>query len=193
MKVRSIARALTLALLAFLFLPGLQAQDDQSVITKREALNRFSETNDSELREIISDEARFRVVFPGKPEIDDDVITVRGFRLRARGARWVVSYSDLDLPRSVTSEELRERYHKANQAAARSGQLVSERDVFLNGRLGSEVVIRNQDELTRMRSFISGKRVFIIAVITNETDKARSQIDDDIKQFFESFTFWDRV
>src|SRR2546423_1089940 len=182
MKLSSFVLALTLALPALLFPPALQAQNDQSDITKREVLKKFWAPKDRALREIISDDGRLRVVFPGKPEIDDDVISVKGFRLRALGARWVVSYSDL--PRSVTGEELRERYHEANQATARSGQLVSERDVFLNDRVGSEVVIRKQDELTRMRSFISGKRLFVIAVIEKETDNAPSQIDDDIKQFF---------
>jgi len=166
------------------------AQETGSPITKEQALSQLREPA-RDWREVISDEGRFRITFPGGTIAPDrDVISMHGFKLVRETSNWSAMYSDLS--RSLdTDAQIRDAYHRSMLTVVKNGaKLISQRDVVLNGRLGDEVIILGLQTKTFMRAFLVGKRLYSLSVDIKDGRDERNEIPKDVQQFFDSFTFW---
>src|SRR5438128_1247322 len=108
------SRAFILAFVVFLFSPSRPAQDASLPVSKVRALRLVRVSSLPGWREEVSNEGRFRVLFPCGPEISADVISVKELKCTYAGVSWQVSYTEL--PRAVLSDEFKQRYHQANRA-----------------------------------------------------------------------------
>ncbi len=142
-------------------------------------------------KEVVSDEGRFRIVFPDKSvEIYDEVISLHGFQLRIGKTKWSMLYSDLDYSINDNTQA-REKYHRSVEAVTWNGsKLIRQNDVVLNGKLGDEVIFSKEQSKTFIRSFIVNNRLYSVSVDIKDSADESSEIPKDIQQFFDSFTFW---
>ena len=142
--------------------------------------------------EAISDEGRFRILFPGQPRADAEVRSMKGFKFFAAEANWFAYYTDFDQPRASDDAHLRSAYNDSVEDITKNGkQLLSQKDVFLNGRLGSEFIIEAPGTVSYMRAYLFGRRMYTLAVDRKRVANGDATIPNDVQQFFESFTYWD--
>src|SRR4051794_23793696 len=101
-------------------LSTVQAQDSSSSITKASALKNTRVLSLPGWSEAVSDECHFRVLFPGQPKIDDDVASIKGFKVANSSGKWTASCADLG--RTVPNEEaaLRQLYQQSMAAMTRN-------------------------------------------------------------------------
>jgi hypothetical protein len=176
-------------------IPGLtviRAQSSPTSISKTEALRNVRVSAVPAWSEVVSAQDNFRILFPGKPQIDDDVISIRGFKFANSAGKW--SASCADLPQTVPNDEaaLRELYQRSMDAMTRNKTYVmSSSDVSLNGRLGVEFTIRGSSRISYTRAFASGRRLYTISVSRKNPAPATDDPPADIQQFFDSFAYWD--
>jgi len=142
--------------------------------------------------EAVSDDGRFRILFPGKPTVGGDVVSLKGFKLVEPERKWVAYYTDFEQPMPNDEAYLRNAYHRSVEAITKDGKrLLAQRDVLLNTRLGSEFVIDGPNLVSYMRAFVAGRRMYTLSVDQKKADGAGTVIPADVQQFFDSFTYWD--
>jgi hypothetical protein len=168
-------------------------QKSRSVISKSTALKQARVSALPGWRETISNDGRFRILFPGKPHaVDDRDAYIKGFKFETAENGWVAQYSNLE--RAIPNDDLtlRAMYRPSEEAIALKGQqLLARRDVFLNGRLGRELVILGTGRVTYMRAFVFGRRVYTLSVDRWTVKEVSAAIPTDVQQFFDSFAYWD--
>lgn len=180
------------AAVSILFLePLVSAQVTKPPITREHALAQLKGISGKGWKEVISDEGRFRVVFPAESVVpEDDVISVRGYKLVIGEVKWSAVYSDLDYSLDSVSR-IRETYHRGMEAMLKNGtKLVRQRDVIMNGRLGNEVILQNQKSRTFMMTFLIASRLYVVSVDIKDSRIEENDIPQDVQRFFDSFTFW---
>ena len=171
---------------------AVQAQDSSSSITKASALKNTKVLSLPGWSETVSDECHFRVLFPGQPKIDDDVASIKGFKLTDSSGKWSASCADLG--RTVPNEEaaLRQLYQQSMAAMTRNKTyLLADSDVFLNGRLGTEFRIRGLSQTSYTRAFVFGRRLYTLSVTRKKAAQVNAENPPDVQQFFDSFAYWD--
>lgn len=168
------------------------AQDSSSSITKAGALKNTRVLSLPGWSEAVSDECHFRVLFPGQPKIDDDVASIKGFKLANSSGKWTASCADLG--RTVPNEEaaLRQLYQQSMAAMTRNKTyLLADSDVLLNGRLGTEFRIRGLSQTSYTRAFVFGRRLYTLSVTRKKAAQVSDENPPDVQQFFDSFAYWD--
>ena len=183
---------LTVTLPLHLALTSVRTQTSSSLITKASALKNVRVWSIPGWSEVISDGCKFRVLFPGPPKIDDDVISIRGLRFSNSAGKWSASCSDLG--RTVANDDaiLRELYQKSMDSMTHNKTyLLASSDVFLNQRLGVEFTIRGLSQVSYTRAFVSGRRLYTVSVARKNSAKTADDIPRDVQQFFDSFAYWD--
>lgn len=190
-----IARVLSLILIATVLTAGY-AQSSSPQITKARALRDVRVLSLPGWSEVLSDENKFRILFPGKAQIDDDVISMKGFTLTKGSGHWSVFCADLGV--SIPNEEsaLRKAYQQSIDSMTRNKTyLLASEDVSLNGRLGIQFRIRGLSRTSYTRAFAFGRKLYTISVSQKKTaDQTADQNADpppDVQQFFDSFAYWD--
>jgi hypothetical protein len=168
------------------------AQQPASQITKASALKNVRISSLPGWSEVVSDEGNFRILFPGKPQTDDDVVSMKGFKLANTAGKW--SASRADLGRTVPNDEsaLREVYQQSMDAMTHNKTfLIASGDVFLNGRLGIEFRIRGLSQTSYTQAFVFGRRLYTLSVTRKKTAQVSDENPSDVQQFFDSFAYWD--
>lgn len=168
------------------------AQHSTSPITQTQALREVKVKSFGGWKEAVSERGRFRILFPGTPRVSDDVVTMTGFKFTARpGANWFAYFSDLDI--TVTDHALlREKYRVGANASSHDGtKLLRQSDVYLNGKLGSELVLKGRGTMSYMRTFLVGSRIWVLSVDSFRNTNRGSTPPRDVQRFFDSFTFWE--
>ncbi len=183
-------RVFTAALTVLIFSPLVYGQKR---VAKSEAIRKAPVGAIPDWRETISDDGRFRILFPGHPQVDNDVVAAAGLKVIESNTTWTVFYSDLG--REVPNNEaaFRKAYRGGLTGMTGEGRtLLSQRDVYLNGRLGAEFVIAAAGLTSYMRAFVVGRRLYTLAAHRKEVDAAnRASIPTDVRHFFDSFAYWE--
>jgi hypothetical protein len=164
----------------------------------RPGVDRVSALKDAKVKaipgwkEVVSDQGRFRVIFPGEPKDGDQgagVTSMHGLKMTDNNGHWFVLYVDLD-GGPKDEAEARQSYRRSVEELVRKGsKVVSQRDVTINGVLGVELILRNQFNTSFMRAFVVNHRVYTLDVDWKDP-VALNSVPGDVQQFFESFTFW---
>jgi hypothetical protein len=168
------------------------AQQPASPITKASALKNVRISSLPGWSETVSDECSFRILFPGKPQIDNDAASRKGFKLANSSGKWSASCADLG--RTVPNDEsaLRQVYQQSMDAMTHNKTyLIASGDVFLNGRLGIEFRIRGLSQTSYTQAFVFGRRLYTISVTRKKTAEVSADNPADVQQFFDSFAYWD--
>lgn len=161
-------------------------------VTKANALKKVGVTSLPGWSEVLSDKNKFRVLFPGQPQVDDDVISMPGFRLTNASGKWSVFCADLrgNVPKDESS--LRDLYQRSMDSMTHNKTfLLASQDVFLNGRLGIEFRIRGLAQTSYTRAFASSRSLYTLSVSRKNPKNPEADTPQDVQQFFDSFAYWD--
>ena len=182
-------------LLPLLFLIGLTgACKPTQQVTKANAQKGVKLAAVDNWKEAISEEGRFRILFPNSPRVRQDSPTQKGFSFVEPNTSWTASYLDYTEPRSTNDDFLRNAYvgSVASIVKNNQAQLLSQKDVRLNGRLGTECVIVNkQGMVSYIRAFLYVSRMYILEVDRKGEVVTEVTMPKDVQQFFDSFAYWD--
>src|SRR5690348_4496773 len=80
------------------------------LVTKSAAIHSVKLAGVDNWKEAISDEGRFRVLFPDTPRRREDLSTLKGFSLVEPSTSWTAYYLDYAVPRESDDTTLRTAY-----------------------------------------------------------------------------------
>ena len=184
-----------LILTAFVLILGSAAaftQNSAPTITRADALKSVRVSSLPGWFEFVSEESRFRILFPGAPKPNNDVSTMKGFKFEDASGHWAAWCSDLGVTAPNDNSLLRDQYQRAIAAMTHgNNRLFVSGDVFLNGRLGAEVIIQRSSRVDYIRTFAFGRRLYTLTVTRKRTNGVGSDVPQDVQEFFDSFTYWD--
>ena len=168
------------------------AQEPPSSLTKASALKNVQVSSLPGWFEAVSDECHFRILFPGKPEINDEIISIKGLRVSNSSGKWSASCADLGTTAPKDESELQKLYQHSMDAMTRNKTyLISSSDIYLNGRLGIEFRIRGLSQTSYTRALAVGRRLYTVSVSRKKTTEESADYPSDVQQFFNSFAYWD--
>ena len=193
MYEESSQRRVFAAALTVLIVSPLVYGQKRAPLAKSEAIRKARVGAISDWRETISDDGRFRILFPGPPQVDNDVVTAVGLKVIEPNTSWTAFYSDLGRVVPTNEAAFRKAYRSGLNGLNGEGRtLLSQRDVYLNGRLGTEFVIERAGLTSYMRAFVVGRRLYTLAAHRKEVDASnRANIPTDVRHFFDSFAYWE--
>jgi len=193
MHEESSKRRVLTAALTLLIVSPLVCGQKRVPLAKSEAIRKARVGAIADWRETISDEGRFRILFPGPAQVDNDVVTAVGLKVIEPKTSWTVFYSDLGRVVPPNEAAFRKAYRAGLNGMTGEGRtLLSQRDVYLNGGLGTEFVIEGAGLTSYMRAFVVGRRLYMLAAHRKEVDvSTRADIPTDVRQFFDSFAYWE--
>lgn len=193
MYEESSQRRVFTAALTVLILSPLVCGQKRVPLAKSEAIRKAPVGAIPDWRETISDDGRFRILFPGPHQVDNDVVTAVGLKVIEPNTSWTVFYSDLGRLVPTNEAAFRKAYRVGLSGLTGEGRtLLSQRDVYLNGRLGTEFVIEGAGLTSYMRAFVVGRRLYTLAAHRKEVDASnRGNIPTDVRRFFDSFAYWE--
>ncbi|HVG32984.1 MAG TPA: hypothetical protein VM911_07890 [Pyrinomonadaceae bacterium] len=158
--------------------------------------SRTTQNAKDDWRELISEEGRFKIKFPGEPveEVNKfGTTTIHDFKVVKPAVEWRISYADDEnFARDPTS--LKETYSRSVDSLQRENRkLILKKDIYLKNRLGIEFILEDQDSISTTRSFLVGQRLYQVSV--KKQKKLSSPVEADlsraVKEFFDSFNFWE--
>lgn len=166
----------------------------RSSLTRQQAIRQVKVASIPDWQEAVSEDGRFRVLFPGS--FDGNVegrTSEKGFKLIQADTNWFAYYVDYARPFPDDESYLRNAYKGSVNTITRNGKfLLGQRDVFLNHKLGSEFVVDGPGRVSYGRAFVDGRRMYILTVDRKVGDAiVNASVPEDIKGFFDSFTYWD--
>jgi hypothetical protein len=186
-------RRVFIAALTVLIVSPLVCGQKRVPLAKSEAIRKAPVGAIPDWRETISDDGRFRILFPGPSQVDNDVVTAVGLKVIESNTSWTVFYSDLGRVVPTNEAAFRKAYRAGLNGLTGEGRTVlSQRDVYLNGRLGTEFVIEGEGLTSYMRALVVGRRLYTLAAHRKEVDAStRANIPTDVRHFFDSFAYWE--
>jgi hypothetical protein len=169
-------------------------QKSNTPITKTQALGDVKVASIQSWKEIVSDEGRFRIIFPQEPKIEEETDskrTIQRYTTHTNGIIWYVYYTDFD--HSTTDETiLRDGYRKTIAASTQSGmRLLRQNEIILNGKIGVDFILEGNMGKKYERIFLINRRMYSVAVHIYKKVDNEEKLSAEIKQFFDSFTFWE--
>ena len=193
MYEESSKRRVFIAALTVLIVSPLVCGQKRVPLAKSEAIRKAPVGAIPDWRETISDDGRFRILFPGPSQVDNDVVTAVGLKVIEPNTSWTVFYSDLGRVVPPNEAAFRKAYRDGLNGLTGEGRtLLSQKDVYLSGRLGTEFVIEGVGRTSYMRVFVVGRRLYTLAAHRNAVDASnRSNIPTDVRHFFDSFAYWE--
>jgi len=160
-------------------------------ISKIQAIKAVAKSVVPGWHEKVSDEGRFRVLFPGEPELAPKKSRMSGWKYISDDTNWFVFFTDYEGAAASDDQHLREAYKGSVATITKGKQLLSQRDVRLNGRLGTEFVIGTSGSVSYMRAFLYQHRMYTLAVDRYHDVGSNATIPAEVQQFFNSFAYWD--
>ncbi len=169
-----------------------RAAQPSKPISKSQALRDVKDATVSGWKESVSEDGRFRILFPELPEATNhEPGALQGFKLVNGQRNMFALYRDGN-DSVVDDSELRDRFHQSIKALTKRGAtLASQKDIRLNGKLGVEFILEGQNTKSYMRTFQINKRIYTIAVDFMSGIPKGNEIPDEVRHFFDSFTFWE--
>lgn len=117
---------------------------------------------------------------------------MRGFNLIQGEMNWFAYFNDYSNP-IYDETKLREAYQGSVERITRKGvKLLKQNDVFVNKKLGTEFILEGHGAISYMRAFLIGSRMYTLAVDNRQKTQPIDKIPDNVEQFFDSFTFWEK-
>ena len=147
-------------------------------------------------RELISEEGRFKIRFPGEPVEEVNKFgstTIHDFKIIKPAVEWRITYADDEnFPSDPAS--LKEAYSRSTESLQREDRkLVVKKYIYLKNRLGIEFVLEDQDSISTTRSFLIGRRLYQVTVKKQKktSNPVEADLSQEIKGFLDSFNFWE--
>ena len=161
------------------------ASGEASSAKERRPYNRF-----------VSEKGRFSIEFTREPTYDVQEFgptVIHEFKVDDERTEWRVTYTDFQT--EVNDEDsVRAAYRKAIESLRkRPATLITQTDIRLKGRLGVKDLLREGGVVYSTRSFLIGRRLYLISVKENRDTKqaARAAISPKVRRFLDSFDFWE--
>jgi hypothetical protein len=151
------------------------------------------EASESRWKKFTSAEGAFSVLMPGKPQAENQLLTLNGMKLEAHafsvqsqtGAYFAISYVDAPtLPKETAGERMLDAQRQVLTQGDESRMLSAE-NLIVNGypvRQYKAIVKGNSQADEKL--FLVRRRLYILLVVHD-----KGEDEDDVNQFFGSFTF----
>ena len=121
-----------------------------------------------------------------------EIERVRHRLQRLEQSEWAARCGDLRVTAPNDNSLLRSTYQQMIATMTHgNNRLFVSGDVFLNGRLGAEVIIQRSNRIDYVRTFAFGRRLYTLTVTRKRGNQVRDGVPDDVQKFFDSFTYWD--
>jgi hypothetical protein len=149
-----------------------------------------------EWKEFISDEGRFKVLFPGIPhqtfkenDTPNGKVKTTIFDVALTEDYFEVRYGDFLAEPDVNQNDLKSYYDfiRDNTLKLQPSTLLSERDISLNGKQGRELVINFNETYIKYRLFLIGRRMFQASIRVKISRKDDPIFQDRANKFLDSF------
>jgi hypothetical protein len=145
----------------------------------------------------VSEKGRFLIEFPREPTYDVQQFgptTIHDFKVSEANAEWRLTYTDFQ--NEVHDEnDLRSAYQAGTMSLqTRPAKLISQTEVRLNGRLGVENLMREGATAYTSRTFLIGRRLYIVTVEQHQgvgRRSVRTVALARVRRFLDSFDFWE--
>lgn len=147
--------------------------------------------------EFISKSGNFKVWFPTKPnesakEIEENGLKTQSywFSVSQPLKTFMITYADYPNAPVMNQEQLRLNYNnlKSNIIERSNSKLTSERDVFLNERLGREFTFVSVDKITvTYRTYLIDKRFFQLITSIESPLAEDEETKKEVNKFLDSF------
>ena len=165
------------------------------------ACNAQNKAQNFDWKEFVSDEGKFKVTFPVVPT--KSVKETAGGISKVQSTRFEVSllepeiyfgvlYADFPTAPSMNQEALRAYYDKYRDALqkASDAELISERDIYVNGNLGRELVLKSKKQIiVTQQNYLIGTRSFQVMTTAKSSLMENAKIKKDVNKFLDSFQF----
>lgn len=154
-----------------------------------------------EWKELVSDEGRFSVLFPGIPKQSlREVDTPNGkakspkFDVFLPDGIFSVRYGDLPFEPNVNPNDLKSYYDsiRSDTLKAQPATLISERDVWINGKLGRELVVELDGTYSMYRFILNGKRIYQANTVVKISRKDDPTAQAMSNKFLDSFQIMEK-
>lgn len=154
-----------------------------------------------EWKEFVSEEGRFKIVFPGIPrqsfkenDTPNGKVKTTIFDLPLKGDYFEVRYGDFPAEPDVDYNNLKPYYDfiRDNTLKLQSSTLLNEQDVFLNGKLGRELVTNFNGTYIRHRLFLVGRRMYQTSTRVEISHKDNLEIQERSNKFIDSFQIMEK-
>lgn len=149
-------------------------------------------------KEFVSEAGKFKATFPGIPKEDIEELDAK---LGKRYTHWTevllphkqfaVSYTDYQSLPGMNQEQLKANYDNLRDLMLTQSniKLVSERELWLKGRLGRELIFNGPNAVATSRMFLIGNRLYqaitTIEMPLTENEEAKKEAI----RFLDSFQF----
>lgn len=150
-----------------------------------------------EWKEFVSEEGKFKILFPGIPrksvrEIDTPNGKVKNYisDVTLGNDYFAVMYSDFPDAPVMNQDELKANYDAISNYTLNKSQestLIREQDIGLNGKLGRELIVDSKGINLRYRFFLIENRMFQIVTGVNISVKNDVKTQERINKFLDSF------
>lgn len=144
----------------------------------------------------VSEKGRFSIDFIREPTYDVQEFgptVIHEFRVSDGKTEWRLTYTDFQ--NEVNDEDsVRAAYQKGIESLQMSATLITQTDIRLKGRLGAEYLMRKGEVVYTTRSFLIGRRLYLLSVEENRGSKrpaAKAAISPKVRRFLDSFDFWE--
>lgn len=149
-------------------------------------------------KEFVSDEGKFKATFPVIPtksvkETDLGSGKLQTIRFEVSLAKpeiyFGVLYADFPNAPIMNQDALKTNYDTVRDGFSKAAntKLISERDVWANGKLGRELVLNIEDGIVIYRTYLIEKRQFQLITSTNSSLMKDREIKKSIDKFLDSF------
>ena len=145
----------------------------------------------------VSEKGRFSIGFTQEPTYDVQEFgptVIHEFKVNDGRTEWRVTYTDFQ--NELNDEDsVRVAYRKAIESLqTRPATLIAQTDIRLRGRLGVEYLMKEGEVVYATRSFLIGRRLYLISVEEKKRTKrsaAKAVISSKVRRFLDSFDFWE--
>ena len=157
-----------------------------------------NKTINFEWKEFVSEEGGFKATFPFNPvksikETDGGNRKIQSVRFEISLAEpeiyLGVMYADFPNVPEMNEEVFRTYYDNIRNGfkIAKDTELISERDVRVNGKLGRELTLKGGNQITKYRTYLIGNRQFQVITSTTSNLMNTASIEKDVNKFLDSF------
>lgn len=150
-------------------------------------------------KEFVSEEGKFKATFPVVPtksvkETDGGISKIQSTRFEVSLAEpeiyFGVLYADFPNAPTMNQNALRANYDKIRDGFSKvvDTELISERDVWVNEKLGRELVLKDIKQIVvTHRMYLIGNRQYQVTTTIKSSLMKDAEIKRSIDKFFDSF------
>lgn len=161
------------------------------------------EYNETAWKTFAPPEGGFSILMPGQPVKSGRLIQSAGdllpyftFTLRTAMAEYMAGY--LDFPLALTEPGDLKTYYDGSRDQMKEilpFKLATERDIYLEGRLGREMIFESEQDIIKARLLLVNRRLFQVLILTRKYQNSPPAIirfyESTIHKFLDSFKVTD--